>query len=214
MAVALALAASALLVTGVGVRSAQALSCVAPPTTEQIVTGTATVGRSEPYLKPGDYAVVGRVTGIEVWDGPVPTGSVQEPFQAVHITPLASFLKTVDEPITVMSHHPGNWGYNFEVGGVYFMPLPAAEPPAIGLCEAVEKIETPRVDSTIDKLIRSAAAAGVPAARVTLRERPSEPATTDSASGIPVMGAAAAVGGAAVLGAVGTLLATRRRRSS
>lgn len=219
---------------GVGAGSAQALSCAPPPTPEQIVSGQPREpGGTEPYVKPGGYAVVARVAAIEPWTGPTPRGHAHGgPLQAIRLEPLATFFRTAREPVTVINRGVGMWGYGFEVGSVYFVPVPPKpEAQPVGQCGAIEYIEPVAVQGTIATLLSTARVHGVPAAQVRLKSSlPASPPATSPAG--PVAGSAlspapgsdsakdtnrapvvvAAGGAVALLLAGGALLAARRRR--
>jgi len=155
---------------GAGAGPASATSCRPPPRPIEVVTG-ATYGDGKPYLAPGDYAVIGRVTALELL--PEPTATAQrsgwEPRYRVRMAVSAYFGGTAPgDGIELGVVDRGEmYGYPFRVGGTYFVPVKrGGELPPISLCAAVAPLTGNDVDAYTTTLIDAAAAKGVPAGRI------------------------------------------------
>lgn len=159
---------------GTGAGSASATMCAPPPRPVEVVTGGSDPDGT-PYLAPGDYAVIGLVTAVELLPEPTATGPQQSwaPRYRVRMAARAYFAGPVlGERVDLGVVDLGMYGYPFQVGRSYFVPVKSGgELPPISLCEAVAQLTGGAVDDPyITELIAAATAKGVPAGRVHAEE--------------------------------------------
>ena len=195
-----------------GAGPASATSCAQAPRPVEVVTG-GTYGDGTPYLAPGDFAVVGRVTAVE----PLATPTVTDSFGArrftVRVVPLASFAGTAPGRLDLtVADRGGMYGYPFQAGRTYFIPVTQdGDLPPISLCAPIALLPEVGVDAEVAALIAAATAKGVPAGRVPAAPvPPATPATPAiaPAAGVPAPdGDRSGVGTLALVGLAGAALA-------
>lgn len=165
---------------GAGAAPASATSCVAPPRPVEVVTG-GTYRDGTPYLAPGDYAVIGRVTAVEPLAAPTATGPFGARRFTVRVAPVAWFADTAPGRLDLtLVDRGGMYGYPFQAGRTYFIPVTQdGDLPPVSLCAPIALLPEADVDAEVTRLVAAATAKGVPAGRV-----PVAPATPPAA-GVP-----------------------------
>lgn len=177
--VAASVAATVLVGVGAGGSFASMPACVSPAPPEAIVTGTARTPAKAPYLQAGDYAVIARVKAVNPLPAtiPVPDSSGPKnlngrlgPEFEVLVTALAYFAgPTLGPELRFTIYSPNIFGYSFEPGRTYFIPVQNDGDLDIGsACSAIALLPDagPALDQEITRLITAATAKGVAATRV------------------------------------------------